>query len=125
MNKSPGSARGSRFRLEPFIALLLLTTFALSLHVQLAKYHNLSTFPGKHILHGDLRPNSDQSRWGIADVLEAAALEMVANLLPHISALSRLISGSVLPFSEPSVREFLSYLALFVCPPPRFPKATS
>jgi hypothetical protein len=52
MDKTSASATGSRFRLEPFIALLLLFMFALSLHVQLAKIDNLSTLPGKHILHG-------------------------------------------------------------------------
>jgi hypothetical protein len=118
MDKRAASARGSRFRLEPFIVLLLLSTFALSLHVQLAKYDSLSTFPAKHILHGDLRPNGDQPGQSFADVHGATALALIVSLLPQISAPSRLISGCALPSSEPSIREFLDYLALFVRPPP-------
>jgi hypothetical protein len=118
MGKTLASARGSRFRLEPFILLLALFTFALSLHVQLAKLGNLSTFSGKHVLHGDLRPNGDQPGQVFADVPGAAALALPVNVFPYIPALSPLISGSVLPSSEPSVREFLNYLALFVRPPP-------
>jgi hypothetical protein len=119
MDKTSASARGSRFRLEPVIVLLLLSTFALSLHVQLAKYDNLSTFPAtKHILHGDLRPNGDKPGRSFADVHGATALALIVNLLSDKSTPSRLMSGSVLPTSEPSIREFLDYLALFVRPPP-------
>jgi hypothetical protein len=121
MDKRAASARGSLFRLEPFIVLLLLvSTFALSVHVQLAKCDNLSTLPGKHILHGDLRPNGDKPGQSVADVHCATVLALIVHLLPQISAPSRLISGSVLPSSEPSIREFLNYLALFVRPPPVF-----
>jgi hypothetical protein len=120
MDKTSRSARSSRFRLEPFIVLLLLFTFALSLHVQLAKYDNLSTFPGKHILHGDLRPNGDKPGLASAALCGAAVLALIVNLSPQLSAPSRLISDSVLPSSESSIREFLNYLALFVRPPPVF-----
>jgi hypothetical protein len=98
--------------------------FALSLHVQLAKLDNLSTSPGKHILHGDLRPNGDKPGQVFADVPGTAALALAANLLPHISELSQLVSGFDLPSSEPSVRELLNYLALFVRPPPVLHQAT-
>ena len=56
MDKTSASARGSRFRLEPFIALLLLFMFALSLHVQLAKIDDLSTSRGSTYCTGNSDP---------------------------------------------------------------------
>jgi len=118
MDKMFASARGSRFRSEPLIVLLLLSMFALSLHVQLAKFDNFHTFAGTHILHGDLRPDGDAAGQIFADVPRVATAALAAILFRLIAALPSLISGSVLPSSEPSAREFLNYLALFVRPPP-------
>jgi hypothetical protein len=98
--------------------LLLLSMFALSLRVQLAKFDHFHTFAGTHILHGDLRPDGDGAGQIFSNVPRVAAAALTAILFRLIAAPSSLISGSVLPSSVPSAREFLNYLALFVRPPP-------
>ncbi|MGD0118065.1 MAG: hypothetical protein ABSD30_08380 [Candidatus Binatus sp.] len=119
------SASGARFRLKFFVALMLLFTFSLSLRVQLAKYDQLFTFPAKHVLHGDLQPGSDKSGRIFADVHDASALALAVNRGLHTAtAPHQHISGSVGPFAEPAVREFLKYLALFVRPPPILDQAS-
>ncbi|MGC1397512.1 hypothetical protein [Candidatus Binatus sp.] len=105
-------------RLQALVAVMLLFTLALGLHVQLARYDNLSTFPTRHILHGDLRPDSGTSSGIFADIHDAVALVFAAGLLPRSNAAPRRFSGSVAPSAEPVEREFLNYLALFVRPPP-------
>lgn len=121
MDRPLAPAGGSRFRLAPFILFLLLSTFALSLHVQLGRYDHLSSFSGKHILHGDLRPNGDKPVQNFAEAHGATVSALAVSVSPHISSLSRLISNTALPSSETSVRKLLSYLALFVRPPPILP----
>ena len=119
LSTSSLSQRCSRFRSEPFVALLLLFTLALSLHLQLARYDNFAAFPARHVLHGDLRPDGDHAGQVFAEADRVATAPALAiALLTLITALSRLISSSVLPSSEPSVREFLNYLAVLVRPPP-------
>lgn len=116
MNRALASAGGRRFRSAPFLVLLLVSTFALSLHVQLAKYDKLAAFPGSHILHGDLIPDGDKPAQVFTGVPEMPVLALIANLLGI--SLPRVNLDSVLLSDETSVREFLNYLALFVRPPP-------
>jgi hypothetical protein len=121
--RSGTSARDSVPRFEPFVLLLVFATFALGFHIRLAHYENLATFPGKHILHGDLRPSVDKPEKRFAKLHGATPFVLAANAPRHVTAFPSLISSSVLPVSEPSVREFTSYLALIVHPPPPLPEA--
>ncbi len=97
---------------------MLLFTFALSLHVQLARYDNLSVFPASHILHGDLRPDSGQPARVLAAVDGAMALAAVVGLLAVAGLRPHLIGGFVLLCADDGVRELLIYLAMFLRPPP-------
>jgi hypothetical protein len=90
----------ARFRSEPLIVLLLLSMFALSLRVQLAKFDNFHTFAGTHILHGDLRPDGDAAGQIFANVPRVAAAALAAILFRLIAAPSSLISGSVSPLTH-------------------------
>lgn len=116
------SVSGSRLRLELFVVLLLLFTFALTLHVQLARYNSLSVFPVSHILHGDLRPDSGQPARVLAAVESAMALAAVVGL-SLIGPRFRLIRGSILFSIELPIRELLIYLEMFLRPPPLFQQA--
>jgi hypothetical protein len=59
-----------RVRLRGLAAFLLLSTFALALHIQSAKYEHPFDFTAHHILHGDLRPDTGK--------IQAAALAIGA-----------------------------------------------
>src|ERR1700677_2008757 len=98
MDKMFASARGSRFRSEPLIVLLLLSMFALSLHVQLAKFDNFHTFAGTHILHGDLRPDGDAAGQIFADVPRVAGGGAGAAIFFFFTFPSPLLSRSVFSF---------------------------
>jgi hypothetical protein len=117
LNKTLASGSESRLPTS-FIALLLLSTFALSAHVQLARYDRLATFPAKHILHGDLRPDCDNYGQLFAEVDGAAHFAFAVGVLLLASRACRLIAACALPSCEPSVRKVLKYLSLFFRPPP-------
>jgi hypothetical protein len=55
--------------LRAFVGLLLFSAVALTLHVQSARYRQSLAFAGGHILHGDLRPDTDAA----AKILAQAA----------------------------------------------------
>jgi len=97
---------------------MLLFIFALSAHVQLARYNSVFAFPARHILHGDLRPDSDKSGRVLAGAYDATVLAVAIDLLPRTTVLPRLVTSAVSPSAEPSLREILNYLVLFVRPPP-------
>jgi hypothetical protein len=67
-----------RPRLRIFVAVLLLTTFALTLHLQAARYQQ--PFPTRHILHGDLRHDTEKLVRVIPPVGCPATLLMAAGL---------------------------------------------
>jgi hypothetical protein len=118
------SVRDSPLQSKPFIVLMLLFTFALGLHVQLARYNSLSVFPASHILHGDLRPDSGQPARVLAAVDGAMALAAVMGLFALAGLRPHLIGGFVLSSTGFSVGELLIYLAMFVRPPPLCRQAT-
>lgn len=97
---------------------MLLFTFALTLHVQLARYNNLSVFPATHILHGDLQPDNGQPTRVLAAMDGAMALAAVAGILALVDLRPHSICGFVLLCAKRCVRELLIYLAMFVRPPP-------
>jgi hypothetical protein len=115
------STGGFRLQLKSFVLILLVSTFALCLHVELAKYDAHVTFPAKHIVHGDLQPRGKQPRQIFAIANNKVGLGLSVGILPPGK-------DAVHPFlSEPwsqhfdfAVPQFLNYLALFVRPPPRF-----
>jgi hypothetical protein len=97
---------------------MLLFIFALSAHVQLARYDSVFALPARHILHGDLRPDSDKSGRVLDGAPDATVLAVAVDPLPHTTAPPRLVTSSLSPPAEPSLREILNYLVLFVRPPP-------
>jgi hypothetical protein len=97
---------------------MLLFTFALSLHVQLARYNDLSVYPARHILHGDLRPDSGQPARVLAAIDGAMALAAVAGIFALVDLRPHSTGGFVLLCADDGVRELLIFLAMFLRPPP-------
>jgi hypothetical protein len=97
------------------IGLLLLSTFALSVHVQLAR---VTAFPAKHILHGDLRPDCDNHRQLFTEVDSAAHLTFALGIVALAAGAPRVVPAYVRSSIEPSFRKMLKYLSLFFRPPP-------
>jgi hypothetical protein len=61
---------------------------------------------------------SSCSYWTATLNVVKQSLALAVNLLAHTTAPPRLVASSALPSAEPSLREFLNYLVLFVRPPP-------
>jgi hypothetical protein len=106
-----------RIRLRGLAALLLLSTLALALHIQCAKYERPFDFPAHHILHGDLRPDTGK--------IQAAVSAIGAWRATPLALLPALFSAAPLRFFrevelsfEHSDAVVASYLArLFRAPP--------
>jgi hypothetical protein len=124
-NRSQTSARGSPRRYRAFALLLILTTIALGFHIQLAAFEAPLRFPGKHILHGDLRPDCEKAGKRFAELHGATPSVILVVVAWHFLEFPHLRAFSVVPFSEPSICKFLDFLILFVRPPPPFAEASN
>jgi len=111
------SMPASRFRVEAFVAFLLVATFALPLHIQSAKFEQPFTFPTKHILHGDLRPDTEYSAQIVhqAGSSSAPALPMGRALLAP-----RIVWRPIVYFFDRLDVALLRHLARFFRAPPPF-----
>jgi len=107
-----------RFKLQALVGLLLLSTFALALHVESARYEQPLAFAGGHILHGDLRPNTGDAP---ANIL-ALAISTTPAILLSMLVLARLplLASRADDFSDRRTRQSLMrYLARLFRAPPR------
>jgi hypothetical protein len=102
-----------------------LTTIALGFHIKFAAFEAPIRFPGKHILHGDLRPDCERAGKRFAELHGATLPLLLGIVIRHFLEFPHLRWFSVVPFSEPSAHEFLEFLVLFVRPPPPFAEATN
>jgi hypothetical protein len=104
-----------RPRLRIFVAVLLLTTFALTLHLQAARYQQ--PFPARHILHGDLRHDSEKPVQVIPPVGCPTTLLMATGL--YFATSSFFVSPPRVVAIDHSRLSLLRYCArLFRAPPP-------
>jgi hypothetical protein len=109
---NPAASRSVRI----LIACLLTSTFALTLHLQAARYQQPLEFAGAHILHGDLRPDADSS----AKAPRLLAHPMVAMVLwIAILAITAPRAASDISFEDPFRSRFLRYLRVLLRAPPQ------
>jgi hypothetical protein len=105
-----------RLRLRLFVAVLLLTTFALTLHLQAARYQQ--PFPTRHILHGDLRHDTEKP----VQVISPAGppLTLLVATASVIAAAGLVVSPPSEASFDPSNLWLLRYCARFFRAPPSF-----
>lgn len=97
-----------------FVAVLLLTTFALTLHLQAARYQQ--PFPARHILHGDLRHDTEKPVQVIPPATCPTTLLMATGLF--FAASSFFVSPPPVVAIDHSKLSLLRYFArLFRAPP--------
>jgi hypothetical protein len=102
--------------MRTLVAVLLLSTFALTLHLQSVRYQQPLEFAGAHILHGDLRPDSDAA----AKTPELVAHPVVAIILwIAILATAVLRTARATSFDDPFHFRFLRYLRRHFRAPPQ------
>jgi hypothetical protein len=105
-------------RYKAFVLLLVLTTIALGVHIELARCEAPLRLPGKHILHGDLRPDAERAGKRLAELPAATPSRLLVIITRQLLEPPNRRPLYVVSFSEPSVRELLNFLVLFVRPPP-------
>jgi hypothetical protein len=111
------SSFASRWNIRAITAFLLLTTVCLTLHIQSAKF--APSFVAGHILHGDLRPESD-SPGEIAHHVIVYTAPAWLTLLAILLCTRTLISREAIASSDCSNVKLLKYLARSFRAPPGF-----
>ena len=107
--------RSSRVTLAA--AVLLLSTLLLGLHIQSAKSLQPLAYPAKHVLHGDLRPDSETRRQ--RQLIKCPTRQIAATIFsltpPNIGSRTEWPAPNYL---DRSSLRLLRSLALFLRPPP-------
>jgi hypothetical protein len=117
-------ASASQLRIQAFVAVLLLSTFALTLHIQAARYAQPFSFPTRHILHGDLRPDNHRMA-RIVRQIRISAVPALAMSLAVVAMAIFLVARPVAATSGGCDLALLSYLARFFRGPPSFSHSIS
>jgi len=92
-----------------------MSTLALTLHLQSARYQQPLEFAGAHILHGDLRSDSDAAKAPRLTTHPIVALVLWIAIL----AITVPRAASVVSFEDPFRSKFLRYLRRLLRAPPQ------
>jgi hypothetical protein len=108
----------SQFHIRLLPAFLLVSTFALALHIQFAKIHRQYLFHTTHVLHGDLRSDTEKPTETSAQLCSPSVhAGFVALVIIHRS-FRWPIFFSVEPACDFSLVHLTRYLARFFRAPP-------
>jgi hypothetical protein len=112
------SAVKPQLRVRLIAAFLLISTFALALHIQIAKNHRQYLFHTKHVLHEDLRADSEKPAETCVQLCSSSVhAGFVALVIVH-SSFRWPIFSSIEPACDFSLVRLTRYFARFFRAPP-------